>query len=168
MIIWTETVIIIMLWCVLGKMCQKAAAFDAHLQFGIGSNYNAVRRQNGDRKHMWNLLAFAEEGAAQTADAAAQAGGPMAMVVSLAPMILLVVVFYFILIRPQRKKDKENKAMLEALKVGDKITTIGGIVGAITKIKDDKIVIETGFGTEKQSMMMERWAVRDVEKKISD
>lgn len=165
MIIWTETVIIIMLWCVLGKMCQKAAAFDAHLQFGIGRNYNAVRRQNGDRKHMWNLLAFAEEGAAQTADAATQS---MTLLGGLVPMILLVVVFYFILIRPQRKKDKENKAMLEALKVGDKITTIGGIVGAITKIKDDKIVIETGFGTEKQSMMMERWAVRDVEKKISD
>lgn len=123
---------------------------------------------------IWQVFAD-EAGAAAgaagaTADAAGQAaaGGPLAIIMSLAPMILLVVVFYFILIRPQRKKDKENKLMLENLKVGDKITTIGGIVGTITKIKDDKIVIETGFGSDKQPMMMERWAVRDVEKKISD
>ena len=82
-------------------------------------------------------------------------------------MVLLIVVFYFILIRPQRKKDKENKEMLANLKVGDSITTIGGIVGTIVRIKDEKIVIETGTKTEKQVMTMERWAVRDVVKPIS-
>lgn len=102
------------------------------------------------------------------ADAAAQqASGPMGMIVSLLPMILIFVVFYFILIRPQRKKDKENKEMLANLKVGDSITTIGGIVGTITKIKDEKIVIETGTKTEKQPMTLERWAVRSVEKPLS-
>ncbi len=103
------------------------------------------------------------------ADAAAQqAAGPMALISSFLPMILLFVVFYFILIRPQRKRDKENREMLAALKVGDKITTIGGIVGTITKVKDEKIVIETGTSTEKMPMTLERWAVRSVEKKVSD
>ena len=57
--------------------------------------------------------------------------------------------------------------MLANLKVGDSITTIGGIVGTIVRIKDEKIVIETGTKTEKQVMTMERWAVRDVVKPIS-
>ena len=95
------------------------------------------------------------------------AAGPMEMIAGLLPMILMIVVFYFILIRPQRKKDKETKQMLANLKVGDNITTIGGIVGTIIKIKDEKIVIETGTKTEKQPMTLERWAVRDVEKKVT-
>ncbi len=96
-----------------------------------------------------------------------QQAGPMELLVSLLPMIVLIVVFYFILIRPQRKRDKENKNMLANLKVGDNIITIGGIVGTITKIKDEKIVIETGTRTEKQPMTMERWAVREVVKPVS-
>ncbi|MBQ3226578.1 MAG: preprotein translocase subunit YajC [Clostridia bacterium] len=91
----------------------------------------------------------------------------MELLVSLLPMLILIVVFYFILIRPQRKRDKENKNMLANLKVGDNIITIGGIVGTITKIKDEKIVIETGTRTEKQPMTMERWAVREVVKPAS-
>lgn len=96
-----------------------------------------------------------------------QQAGPMELLVSLLPMLILIVVFYFILIRPQRKRDKENKNMLANLKVGDNIITIGGIVGTITKIKDEKIVIETGTRTEKQPMTMERWAVREVVKPAS-
>ncbi|MBQ4515899.1 MAG: preprotein translocase subunit YajC [Clostridia bacterium] len=89
------------------------------------------------------------------------------MIMGFLPMILLVVVFYFMLIRPQRKRDKENKNMLANLKVGDNIITIGGIVGTISKVKDEKIVIETGTKTEKQLMTMERWAVREVIKPLS-
>lgn len=110
------------------------------------------------------LRVFADE-AAQAAGQ--QASGPMGMLVSLMPMILLIVVFYFILIRPQKKKEKETKNMLANLKVGDKITTIGGIVGTVARIKDEKIVVESGTNTEKQLIMMERWAVRSVEKTIT-
>ena len=115
---------------------------------------------------MWKVFAepVAEGAAAQPAGAA---GGIAGLIASFLPMILLIAVFYFILIRPQQKKDKENKKMLANLKVGDKIITIGGIVGTIAKIKDEKIVIETGTNTEKQLLMMERWAVRNVEKPIS-
>lgn len=77
------------------------------------------------------------------------------------PMILVFVVFYFLLIRPQRKKDKEAKAMLDNLKVGDRICTIGGIYGTIVRIKDDVLTIEVG--EQKTQMVFARWAVRNVE-----
>lgn len=77
------------------------------------------------------------------------------------PMVLIVVVFYFLLIRPQRKKDKEVKQMLADLKVGDRITTIGGIYGNIVAIKDDILTITVG--PEKSKMMVARWAVRSLE-----
>ena len=77
------------------------------------------------------------------------------------PFVVLIVVFYFFLIRPQRKKDKEAKAMLDNLKVGDRICTIGGIYGTIVRIKDDVLTIEVG--EQKTQMVFARWAVRNVE-----
>ncbi|MBQ2948209.1 MAG: preprotein translocase subunit YajC [Clostridia bacterium] len=77
------------------------------------------------------------------------------------PMILIFVIFYFMLIRPQRKKDKEAKKMLDNLKVGDRICTIGGIYGTIVRIKDQVLTIEVGDA--KTQMMIARWAVRNVE-----
>ena len=81
--------------------------------------------------------------------------------VQFVPMILIFVVFYFLLIRPQRKKDKEANAMLDNLKVGDRICTIGGIYGTIVRIKDDVLTIEVG--EQKTQMVFARWAVRNVE-----
>ena len=105
------------------------------------------------------------------ADATATAGAEMAEMstgatiiyyaVQFLPMILIFVVFYFMLIRPQRKKDKEAKQMLENLKVGDRICTIGGIYGTIVRIKDQVLTIEVG--EQKTQMMIARWAVRNVE-----
>lgn len=90
----------------------------------------------------------------------------------LMPIIMMVAIFalmYFMMIRPQRKKEKETKAMIDALVVGDKIVTIGGICGKVVKIKDDYIFIESGnIGTqdEKSIIKLERSSVRSVEKKI--
>ena len=81
--------------------------------------------------------------------------------VQFVPMILIFVVFYFLLIRPQRKKDQEAKAMLDNLQVGDRICTIGGIYGTIVRIKDDVLTIEVG--EQKTQMVFARWAVRNVE-----
>lgn len=81
--------------------------------------------------------------------------------VQFVPMILIFVVFYFLMIRPQRKKDKEAKTMLDNLKVGDRICTIGGIYGTIVRIKDDVLTIEVG--EQKTQMVFARWAVRNVE-----
>lgn len=76
-------------------------------------------------------------------------------------MVVMIAVFYFMLIRPQKKKEKELRAMIDALKVGDKIITIGGIYGKITKIKDDAMVIESGSGENKSSIKIARWAIKD-------
>lgn len=84
---------------------------------------------------------------ATTGDAATttQSAGLMEMIVSLLPLILVFVVFYFIMIRPQKKQQKKQAEMRNALKVGDKIVTIGGICGKIAKIKDEYVWIETGM-----------------------
>ncbi|MED9821705.1 MAG: preprotein translocase subunit YajC [Christensenellales bacterium] len=114
---------------------------------------------------LMNLLADA------TATAAAAGADPMAemsfgakmiyFAVQFLPLILIFVIFYFMLIRPQRKKDKEAKQMLDNLKVGDRICTIGGIYGTIVRIKDQVLTIEVG--DQKTQMMIARWAVRNVE-----
>ena len=78
--------------------------------------------------------------------------------------IAMIAIFYFVLIRPQRKKDKLVKEMLSQLVVGDKIITIGGIHGKITSIKDDDLVIESGSPSEKSMIKISRWAVREVVK----
>jgi len=94
---------------------------------------------------------------ATAADAAA--AGPASMFPSLIMLVLMFVVFYFILIRPQKKKEKELKNMLAALKVGDEVATIGGIHGKIVRIKDDLFVLESGIGQNKSHITVDRSAV---------
>ena len=115
---------------------------------------------------LMNLLADAAATTATTdAAAATETMGTGATIIyyaaQLVPMILIFVAFYFLLIRPQRKKDKEAKTMLDNLKVGDRICTIGGIYATIVRIKDDVLTVEVG--DQKTQMMIARWAVRNVE-----
>ena len=71
------------------------------------------------------------------------------MFMQFVPLILMIVIFYFLLIRPQQKRAKEHRAMLQALKKGDQIVTTGGIIGRITDIDGDMLTIEIGSkGTE--------------------
>lgn len=75
------------------------------------------------------------------------AGGGMGGLESLLPLVLIFVVFYFLLIRPQQKKQKEHKAMLEALRRGDRILTSGGIMGTITKVQsENELIVEIADG----------------------
>ena len=113
---------------------------------------------------LMSLLADATAAAEATAGAEAEMStGAMIIyyAVQFLPMILIFVIFYFMLIRPQRKKDKEAKKMLENLKVGDRICTIGGIYGTIVNIKDDTITL--AVGKDNLSMVIARWGVRSVE-----
>ena len=104
---------------------------------------------------------------ATTADAAAAEVNPtMAMIIQMAPFIILIVVFYFMLIRPQRKRDKAENEMRRNLEVGDEVTTRGGLVGRVSNIKDDIITIETG--ANKVKISVQRWAIATKEEKISD
>ncbi|WP_138465478.1 preprotein translocase subunit YajC [Poseidonocella sp. HB161398] len=68
---------------------------------------------------------------------AAGAGGPMAAIQGFVPLILIFAIMYFLLIRPQQKKVKQHKAMIEAVRRGDQVVTQGGIIGKVTKVKED-------------------------------
>jgi len=83
---------------------------------------------------MWTDLAYAM---GQT-----PGGGQGSQIWSFLPIILIFVIFYFLLIRPQQKQKKEHQNLLSNLKVGDNVLTTGGIYGRITGIKDDKLTVE--------------------------
>ncbi|MGE4548397.1 MAG: preprotein translocase subunit YajC [Intestinibacillus sp.] len=83
------------------------------------------------------------------------------MLVQFLPIVLLVVVFYFLLIRPQKKRDKAEKEMRNSIQVGDEISTIGGIIGRVVSIKDDTLVLETSG--DRSKIKLYRWAVRGKE-----
>jgi preprotein translocase subunit YajC len=76
---------------------------------------------------------------AQAAGGAAGQGNPL---ITMAPLILIFVVFYFLLIRPQQKRAKEHKAMVEALQTGTEVATSGGILGKVTEVSDQFLTIE--------------------------
>ena len=78
------------------------------------------------------------------------AGGPMESAMQFLPIILMFVVLYFLMIRPQQKKAKEHKALLEALGKGDEVVTASGMVGRITKVSDDFVTIEIAANVEIQ------------------
>ena len=74
-------------------------------------------------------------------------------------MALILVVFYFILIRPQKKKEKALKDMISSLKVGDEVASIGGIHGKNNRVKDNLFILETGVGTTKSYVTIEKSAI---------
>lgn len=76
-------------------------------------------------------------------------------------LIIMMVVLMLIMIIPQRRRDKKIKQMLAAIKVGDRVRTIGGIYGTVTGLRDDQVII--AVGTQKTTMHMARWAVKSVE-----
>lgn len=107
---------------------------------------------------------------AQAAAGATQSAQPTAsqsLFGMMLPMIIVIVLMYFMMIRPQKKREKETQQMQDALKVGDKVVTIGGITGKIAKIKDEYVYIESTMpgAPEKAYIKMERNAIKDVLKK---
>lgn len=95
--------------------------------------------------------------AAAGVDPAAQ-GGLAATIMSFAPFLLIIVVMYFMMIRPQRKREKEVQQMRSSIQVGDEVITAGGIIGRVVSIQDDNIVIETG--SDRSKIRIARWAVQ--------
>ncbi len=73
-------------------------------------------------------------------------------------MVALFGVMYFVMIRPQKKKQKEEQEMRDAIQIGDEITTIGGILGRVVTVKEDSLVIETG--ADRTKMKITRWAIQ--------
>ena len=92
---------------------------------------------------------FISSAFAQTVPAAA--GGDMqSSLMSMLPLVLMFVVLYFVMIRPQMKKQKEHKAMIDALAKGDEVVTGGGILGKVSKINDNSVSLEVAAGVEIQ------------------
>lgn len=92
--------------------------------------------------------------------------GVMAALIQFGPLVLIVLVMYFLMIRPQQKKQKEEQKMRNSLRVGDELTTIGGIKGRVVAIKDDTITLETG--SDRTKMQFEKWAIQTVHTKHDD
>jgi len=92
---------------------------------------------------------FISEAYAQTAPAAA-GGDTQSTLFSLLPLVLMFVVLYFIMIRPQMKKQKEHKAMVEAIAKGDEVIIAGGVLGRVAKLGDNFLHVEVANGVELQ------------------
>ena len=93
-------------------------------------------------------------------------GAGMGSLLSLLMFVPLIVIFYFMLIRPESKRKKAKAQMLKELIVGDEITTIGGIQGRVINIKDDTVTVETG--ADKTRLTVMRWAVSSKGAQITD
>ena len=89
------------------------------------------------------------------------AGEYLTMIANFAPIVILMVLFYFLLIRPQRKRDKAEREMRNSIEVGDEISTIGGFIGRVVNIKDDVLIIESS--NDRTKLKIYRWAIRGKE-----
>ena len=87
---------------------------------------------------------------AQTAPAATGGGDIMSSLTGMLPLVLMFVVLYFVMIRPQMKRQKEHKAMIDALAKGDEVATAGGLLGKVSKIGDTTLTLELAAGVEVQ------------------
>lgn len=92
----------------------------------------------------------------------AEGGGMAATLFSFLPIVAMLALLYFIMLRPQQKKEKKATEMRNSIEVGDGVTTIGGIVGRVATIKEDTFVLETG--ADRVKLRFKRWAIQDVEK----
>ncbi|MGV1045792.1 MULTISPECIES: preprotein translocase subunit YajC [unclassified Limnohabitans] len=102
---------------------------------------------------------FISSAFAQTAPAAAAGSDMQSTLMSMLPLLLMFAVLYFVMIRPQMKKQKEHRAMIDALAKGDEVVTAGGLLGKVSKIGDSNIGVEIASGVEVQ---MQRSAVVQV------
>jgi preprotein translocase subunit YajC len=93
---------------------------------------------------------FISEAFAQAAPAAAAADSPLSSLTSMLPLVLMFVVLYFVMIRPQMKRAKEAKAMIDALAKGDEVVTGGGMLAKVNKLGDSYLTVEIANGVEIQ------------------
>jgi len=93
---------------------------------------------------------FISSAFAQTAPAAAAEGGLMGSLTGMLPLVLMFVVLYFVMIRPQMKRQKEHRSMVEALAKGDEVATSGGLLGKVTDLNEQFLFIEISSGVTVQ------------------
>ena len=88
------------------------------------------------------------------------------MIISIVYMVALFAIFYFLFIRPQRKKEKQLDQLRSSLEVGQMVTTIGGMLATVAKVEDEFVVLEVGPNRTK--MPFKKWAIASVEQKKDD
>ena len=95
-------------------------------------------------------------------------GNLQAILPALAPMGIFILIFYFLIIRPQKKQERNVASMRSNISVGDEVITIGGIVGKVVKVKEDEVTIEVG--ADKIKIGFKKWALREVvnSKKVNE
>ena len=100
-----------------------------------------------------------------TSQAASSSGGfdLMSLLMMGGMIVVLGLVFYFFLYRPQKKQEKEATAMRDSVEIGDVISTVGGIIGVVVRVKGDMLLIETG--ADRTRLQVAKWAIRNVEEK---
>jgi preprotein translocase subunit YajC len=86
------------------------------------------------------------------AAAAAPTGGTGSFIIQLVPLILIFVIFWFLLIRPQQKRMKEHRAMIGAVQKGDRVVTGGGLLGKVTKVNDEEVEVDLGNGLKVKAL----------------
>ena len=112
--------------------------------------------------HLIHLLDTESVATASASSSAANPNSATGILMSILPFALIILLMYFIMIRPQKKKEKEAADMRNALQIGDTVTTIGGITGIVNSIHDDEFVMETT--TDRTKMCFKRWAIQEVKK----
>lgn len=93
---------------------------------------------------------FISSAFAQTAPAAAAGGDMMSTITGMLPLVLMFVVLYFVMIRPQMKRQKEHRAMVEAIAKGDEVVIGGGMLGRVTQLSEQYLSVEIASGVEVQ------------------
>ncbi len=116
---------------------------------------------------MFDLIASAES----TAEASTSTGAS-GIGMTVVYIVIMIAIFYFLLIRPQRKRDKQTRSMLDDLRPGDEVITIGGVMGIVVSIKDESVLIASGANNTKlrfeKSAIKEVLTVHDEEPEVED
>jgi preprotein translocase subunit YajC len=123
------------------------------------SLFKKPKRIQSPVARIWRITVFISSAFAQSAPAATSGGDLGSSLMSMLPLVLMFVVLYFVMIRPQMKRQKELKAMLDALAKGDEVVTSGGMLGKIAQLGDNQIGLEVGNGV---TLQMQRSAVVQV------
>ncbi len=107
---------------------------------------------------MSELTTHAAEAATSAGASPSVPGGGLGMTIFY--IVIMVAVFYFLLIRPQKKQEKAKRRMLDDMRVGDDVITIGGVMGKIVSVKDESVMIETG--ADRTKLRFEKSAIKEV------
>ncbi len=99
----------------------------------------------------------------RTLDAAAQVDPAGSSIMMIGMIVVMVALMYFFVFRPQKKQERETNEMRNSIEIGDVVSTVGGIIGVVVRIKDEMLLIESG--ADRTRIQIQKWAVRGIEER---